>query len=80
MVIFGEEQRLKMRAEAFLSYVTKGPGSQRGCSVNKALKRWHRDGAGTGAEYGGSKEDEQKELWRGLRLRRNERGEVVVFF
>ncbi|KAF7514162.1 hypothetical protein GJ744_004487 [Endocarpon pusillum] len=80
MVVFGEEQRLKLRAESFLSYVTKGPGSERGCSINKALKRWHRDGAGTGAEFTGSKEDEQKELWRGLRLRRNERGEVVVFF
>lgn len=80
MVLFGEERRLKLRAEAFLSYVTKGPDSQRGCSVNKALKRWHRDGSGTGVEYGGSKEEEQKELWRGLRLRRNERGECVVFF
>ncbi len=80
MVVFGEEQRLKLRAESFLSYVTKGPDSERGCSINKALKRWHRDGAGTGAEFDGSKEDEQKELWRGLRLRKNERGEVVVFF
>ena len=80
MVVFGEEQRLKLRAESFLSYVTKGPNSEKGCSINKALKRWHRDGAGTGAEFTGSKEDEQKELWRGLRLRRNERGEVVVFF
>ena len=80
MIVFGEEKRLKQRAAAFLSYVTKGPSSERGCSVNKALKRWHRDGAGTGTEYGGSKEDEQKELWRGLRLRKNDRGEVVVFF
>ncbi len=80
MVVFGEEQRLKLRAESFLSYVTKGPDSERGCSINKALKRWHRDGAGTGAEFDGSKEDEQKELWRGLRLRKNERGEIVVFF
>ena len=80
MIVFGESQRLAQRAESFLSYVTKGPDSERGCSVNKALKRWHRDGAGTGVEYTGSKEEEQKELWRGLRLRRNERGEVVVFF
>lgn len=79
MVVFGEEQRLKMRAESFLSFVTKGPDSERGCSVNKALKRWHREGAGTGTEFTGSKEEEQKELWRGLRLRRNERGEIVVF-
>jgi cell growth-regulating nucleolar protein len=80
MIVFGEEQRLAQRAESFLSYVTKGPDSERGCSVNKALKRWHRDGAGTGSEHGGSKEEEQKELWRGLRLRRNDRGEIVVFF
>jgi cell growth-regulating nucleolar protein len=80
MVVFGEEQRLKLRAESFLSYVTKGPDSEKGCSVNKALKRWHRDGAGTGAEHEGTKEEEQKELWRGLRLRKNDRGEIVVFF
>jgi cell growth-regulating nucleolar protein len=80
MVLFGESERLKLRAETFLSYVTKGPDSERGCSVNKALKRWHRDGAGMGDEFTGSKEDEVKELWRGLRLRRNERGECVVFF
>ncbi len=80
IVLFGEAARLKLRAESFLSYVTKGPDSERGCSVNKALKRWHRDGSGMGAEFTGSKEEEMKELWRGLRLRRNERGEVVVFF
>jgi cell growth-regulating nucleolar protein len=92
LVLFGEEARLKARAEAFLSYVTKGPDSERGYSFNKALKRWHRDGAGVsedgsvrGSGKGGygdglRKEEEQKELWRGLRLRKNERGEVVVFF
>lgn len=78
MVIFGEEKRMALRAESFLSFVTKGPDSERGCSMNKALKRWHRDGEGRFAS--GSKEEEQKELWKGLRLRRNERGEVVVFF
>lgn len=80
MVVFGEEERLKMRAEAFLSYVNKGPDSEKGCSINKVLKRWHRDGAGAEEKHGGNKEDEQKELWRGLRLRKNDRGEVVVFF
>ncbi|KAF1815767.1 hypothetical protein P152DRAFT_196127 [Eremomyces bilateralis CBS 781.70] len=94
------------RQEMFLGFVTKGPGSERGCSVNKALKRWHREryerwyqmgsnghgsghGSGHGEEGNGvgregrtllSKGDEEKELWRGLRLRKNERGEVVVFF
>ena len=68
------------RAEHFLGFVTKGPESEKGFSVNKCLKRWHRDGA-TGRRGGREgKEDEEKELWRGLRLRRNERGEVVLFF
>lgn len=80
MVLFGEAARLQLRASTFLSHVTKGPDSERGCSINKALKRWHRDGAGTGTEYTGSKEEEQKELWRGLRLRRNERGKLWCFF
>lgn len=79
MVLFGEAARLQLRASTFLSYVTKGPDSERGCSINKALKRWHRDGAGTGMEYTGSKEEEQKELWRGLRLRRNDRGRLWCF-
>ncbi|KAL9128780.1 MAG: hypothetical protein Q9217_002609 [Psora testacea] len=64
----------KSRAEHFLSLVTKGEESARGISVHKALKRYHRERGRV------AKEDEEKELWRGLRLRRNERGEVVVFF
>jgi cell growth-regulating nucleolar protein len=56
--------------------VRKGPESEKGYSINKALKRWHRD-VGSGS---GSKHDEEKELWKSLRLKRNERGEVVVFF
>ena len=66
------------RAESFLAVVTKGPDSEKGYSINKALKRWHRDGGwGTGSE---GKAEEEKELWRNLRLKRNERGEVVIFF
>ena len=74
------EQQLilyKSRAEFFMSFVTKGPDSAQGCSMNKALKRYHRE---RGEKSRGVKEDEEKELWKGLRLKRNERGEVVVFF
>ena len=75
------------RASLFLSCVTKGPESESGYSVHKALKRYHREredslesrGLGSrGATL--EKVEEEKELWRGLRLKRNERGEVVVFF
>ena len=74
------EQQLvlyKTRAEFFMSFVTKGPESVQGCSMNKALKRYHRE---RGEKSRGAKEDEEKELWKGLRLKKNERGEVVVFF
>lgn len=77
MVVFGREERVRIRAESFLAVVTKGPESEKGYSINKALKRWHRDGGVGGAN---SKHDEEKELWRGLRLKKNERGEIVVFF
>jgi len=67
----------KSRAELFMSFVTKGPESQSGYSMHKALKRYHREredqGSGTG------RADEEKELWKSLRLKRNERGELVVF-
>ena len=63
-----------------MSLVTKGPESSRGFSVNKILKRFHNS-----ADYDNGLDREQrmedeKELWRTLRLKRNERGEVVVFF
>lgn len=93
------------RAELFMSFVTKGPESERGCSVNKALKRYHRERTGEDDDdaedgrrdsgIGGSgrkrrreererkaeeKVSEEKELWKSLRLRRNDRGEIVLFF
>ncbi|KAK2743730.1 hypothetical protein FQN55_007134 [Onygenales sp. PD_40] len=103
-----QELAQRERASVFLSLVTKGPDSERGCSVHKALKRYHRDypssvgseererekdkdkDRGRGRERGRGrgrdrdrdrdrKGEEEKELWRALRLRRNERGEVVVF-
>lgn len=71
MVVF------KPRAELFLSFITKGPESERGCSVNKVLKRYHRERASTGESL--PKPAVEKELWRCLRMRRNERGEIVLF-
>ncbi|AEO70079.1 be8a4995-a1a8-48c6-8c89-23d5d5b6df57 [Thermothielavioides terrestris] len=67
----------KPRAEHFLSFVNKGPESERGCSVNKALKRYHRERSASGS--GLSKVMEEKELWRSLRMKKNERGEIVLF-
>ena len=66
----------RSRAELFMSFVTKGPESGHGCSVNKALKRYHRERGEQGLGLG--KVEEEKELWKSLRLRRNERGEVVL--
>ena len=63
------------RAALFLSFVTKGPESESGCSLNKALKRYHRE---RGETLGAAKQEEEKELWKSLRLKRNERGEVVL--
>jgi cell growth-regulating nucleolar protein len=67
----------KPRADLFLSFINKGPESERGCSVNKALKRFHRERTAAGGSLG--KHTEEKELWRSLRMRRNERGEIVLF-
>jgi len=66
----------RTRAELFMSFVTKGPESENGCSVNKALKRYHRERGEQGLGMG--KSEEEKELWKSLRLRRNERGEIVL--
>ena len=68
----------KSRAELFVSFVTKGPDSEQGYSLHKALKRYHREREDLGLGLGRS--DDEKELFKNLRLKRNERGEVVVFF
>ncbi|KAJ5729244.1 uncharacterized protein N7483_003752 [Penicillium malachiteum] len=72
----------------FLSLVSRD--TERGCSVHKALKRFHRDftdgyvadrsrdNRRSHANHECRSEDE-KDLWRALRLRRNDRGEIVVF-
>lgn len=67
----------KPRADLFLSFVNKGPESDRGCSMNKALKRFHRERTASGKGLG--KPLEEKELFRSLRLRKNDRGEIVLF-
>ncbi|KAK5076071.1 hypothetical protein LTR64_008485 [Lithohypha guttulata] len=77
MVVFGEEERRRRKCDDFLAYITKGPGSEKGYSINKVLKRYHRDSEITKEN---DKREEEKDLWKGLRLKRNDRGEVVVFF
>ncbi|KAI1083010.1 hypothetical protein F5B20DRAFT_442392 [Whalleya microplaca] len=67
----------KPRSDLFLSLCNKGPESERGCSMNKALKRFHRERSSSGDGLG--KLTEEKELWRSLRMRRNDRGEIVLF-
>lgn len=66
---------ISTRAGLFMSFVDKGPDSERGVSVNKALKRYHREREGKL-----HKADEEKELWKDIRLKRNDRGEIVLFF
>jgi cell growth-regulating nucleolar protein len=61
------------RAGMFMSFIDKGPDSERGVSINKALKRYHRE------RNDKSKADSEKELWKDLRLKRNDRGEIVLF-
>lgn len=73
MVVYRESAR----AELFMSFVNKGPESEKGCSVNKTLKRFHRERVVMGLGHG--KGQEEKELWRSLRLKRNDRGEIVLF-
>ncbi|KAK2629043.1 hypothetical protein QTJ16_002146 [Diplocarpon rosae] len=68
----------KPRAELLLSFINKGPESERGVSMNKALKRYHRERAALTAKLG--KQVEEKELWRSLRMKKNDRGEIVLFW
>ena len=56
-------------ASHFLSLVIKGPESARGMSVHKVLKRLQ-------AQNGN---DDERDMWRALRVKRNERGEIVLF-
>ncbi|PKY01224.1 hypothetical protein P168DRAFT_293044 [Aspergillus campestris IBT 28561] len=95
MIVYGQPNHpdalQQEMASHFLSLVTKGPESGRGFSMNKVLKRFHRDvtdefDADRGRETGRSRADrerrldDEKELWRTLRVKQNERGEIVLFF
>lgn len=71
MVVF------KPHADLFLGLIKKGPDSERGCSVHKALRRYHRERSKTGTAL--TKSTEEKDLFRSLRLRRNDQGEIVLF-
>jgi cell growth-regulating nucleolar protein len=53
--------------DRFLDCLVKGSEREEGVSLWRALKRWRRDG-GSG----------EKELWKGLKVRVNERGEMVL--
>ncbi|KAK2746837.1 hypothetical protein FQN57_002879 [Myotisia sp. PD_48] len=89
----------RARAALFLSMITKGPESDRGYSVHKMLKRFHKldnesvgtqddDQSKSGRSKAGSrvekdkkdKEEDEKELWRALRIRRTKSGEYRLFF
>jgi cell growth-regulating nucleolar protein len=70
---------VEARAQLFMSFINKGPDSERGMSVNKALKRYHRERYDRWDRELG-KAEEEKELWKTLRLKKNDRGEVVLFF
>lgn len=72
----GQLVQYRNPADLFLSFINKGPESERGISINKALKRYHRE---RGAESDRDRDTNDKELWKDLRLRRNERGEIVLF-
>lgn len=90
-----DEEIQRQKAAYFLSLVNKGPESERGCSINKTLKRYHRDcpyvseddereseTRGRRRSRHSSRDrkyEEEKDLWRALRLKRNDRGEIVVF-
>lgn len=80
----GDEELQRELAMHFLNIVASRD-SERGCSIHKALKRFHRqfedDRYSDLGQDGGMdrRADDEKDLWRALRLRRNDRGEIVVF-
>ncbi|KAL4811089.1 hypothetical protein BDV18DRAFT_5124 [Aspergillus unguis] len=95
MVVYRQENHpdevQRQMAAHFLSLITKGPESTRGFSVNKVLKRFHKDftdefDGDRGRDQGRSRADreqrgeDEKDLWRTLRVKQNERGEIVLFF
>jgi cell growth-regulating nucleolar protein len=61
------------RAEVFLAASAKDVKTDRGCSLNKALKRYYRDNASR------KNTKDEKDLLKTLRFRENDRGELVLF-
>lgn len=78
VVVYKSAAATEDLAGMLLGFVNKGPASQRGVSMNKVLKRYHRMRAASGV--GSGKGEEEKELWKTLRMRKNDRGEIVLFF
>lgn len=76
MVVFGAEEKTRRACRSFLANAP-GLDSDKGYSVHKMLKRWHKH---NDVRRETAKIDEEQGLWRALRIRRNERGEYVVFF
>ena len=76
MVVFGAEEKAK---RACLSFLANAPGleSDKGYSIHKMLKRWHKH---NDVRSSSSKIDEEQDLWRSLRIKRNEKGEFVLSF
>ena len=76
VVPFAPLQPEEMAAQ-LISFVPKAEEKEMGVSMDKALKRYHRMRAEAG---GAGKQVEEKELWKALRMKRNEAGEIVLFF
>ena len=76
MVVFGEEEKTKRACRSFLANAP-GLDSDRGYSMHKMLKRWHKH---NDVRSNSSKLDEEQDLWRVLRVKRNEKGEFVLCF
>ncbi|KAJ9606283.1 hypothetical protein H2200_009244 [Cladophialophora chaetospira] len=76
MVVFGAEEKSKRACRSFLAN-TPGLDSDKGYSIHKMLKRWHKH---NDVRSSSSKLEDESELWRTLRIKRNEKGEFVLSF
>lgn len=63
--------------DLFFGMANKYLEKDRGCSVKRALKQFHRERSS--ADDARPKPLEEKELFKSLRMRRNDRGEIVLF-
>lgn len=63
--------------DLFFGMADKYLEKDRGCSVKRALKQFHRERSN--ADDARPKPLEEKELFKSLRMRRNDRGEIVLF-